>query len=130
MAKRALEHAVSLAERFGAQLSVLYSVEEGEVVGESAARENLCGWIGEKVQARCALDPIVRHGNAAEQIIAHARQDKADLIVMGAEHRPFLDATFFGKTFFLGGSVSRLGLALQRHLVGGLGCLPDHLVVA
>jgi len=98
VAKRALEHAVSLAERFGARLSVLYSLEGEGPPDESSARENLCAWIAEKVRDRCAFDPVVRRGNAAEQILAHARNDKADLIVMGAEHRPFLDATFFGKT--------------------------------
>ncbi len=98
VAKTALEHAVSLAERFGAKLSVLYSIERGESLGRSAAQESFCSWIGEKVRSQCALEPIVRQGDASEQIIAHAREEKMDLIVMGAEHRPFLDATFFGRT--------------------------------
>jgi nucleotide-binding universal stress UspA family protein len=98
VARKALRHAVSLAERFGAQLSVLYSIERGESLSRSAAQEKLCSWIGGKAMPQCELETIVRQGDAAEQIIVHAREQKADLIVMGAEHRPFFETTFLGKT--------------------------------
>lgn len=42
--------------------------------------------------------PVVRKGQAAEQIIAFAREGNYDLLVFGAEHRPFLQSIIFGTT--------------------------------
>jgi len=44
------------------------------------------------------LEPLVRRGNAADRIIASAREQQDDLIVLGARHRAFHEATFLGRT--------------------------------
>jgi nucleotide-binding universal stress UspA family protein len=93
-----LRHAVSLAERFHASLTVLYSIEQGQELDESAARNRLCAWISESASTQCSLEPVVRMGYPAEQIIAHAREAKEDIIVLCARHRSFEEGPFFGKT--------------------------------
>jgi len=93
-----LSHAVSLAERFKAGLSVLYSDESQQAADLSQAKETLCNWISRTVKTSCDLEPIVRKGNAADQIITSAKEAQDDLIVIGARHRIFHDATVLGKT--------------------------------
>jgi nucleotide-binding universal stress UspA family protein len=98
VAGTALRHAVSLAEHFHAEVTVLYCVESRKTEDLSRTTESLCSWISETVKAHCPLEPAVRHGQAAEQIIAQAREERDDLIVLGAQHRSFLEGTFFGRT--------------------------------
>jgi nucleotide-binding universal stress UspA family protein len=93
-----LSHAVSLAERFQARLTVLYSDESQKADDLSQVRETLCDWISRTVTTSCDLEPIVRKGNAADQIITSAKEEKDDLIVIGARHRIFHDAMVLGKT--------------------------------
>jgi nucleotide-binding universal stress UspA family protein len=45
-----------------------------------------------------ALKPVVCKGNAPEEIISHARTQHIDLIVLGANHKPFMENTVMGKT--------------------------------
>lgn len=94
----ALKYSVSLAERFHAGITVLYSVEKEQVLDASRLKEDLNTWISDTVSVPYALEPIIRKGNAAEQIIAHAREERDDLIILGAQHQSFLQTTFFGKT--------------------------------
>jgi len=93
-----LNHAVSLAECFQAGLTVLYSDESQQAADLSQVKETLCNWISRTVTTSCDLEPIVRKGNAADQIITSAKEEKDDLIVIGARHRIFHDATVLGKT--------------------------------
>ena len=93
-----LRYAVSLAERFHANLTVLNIHEGEETLDSSPVEEELCDWISSNVKAQCALKPIVRQGNAAEQIINFATEEKIDLIVIGARHHSFHGGSFFGRT--------------------------------
>jgi nucleotide-binding universal stress UspA family protein len=93
-----LEHAVSLAERFNARLSVLYSDESQGSADSSLTRENLCSWISGTVKTQCALEPVILKGGAADQIITYAKKEKVDLIVIGARHKIFHEAMILGKT--------------------------------
>jgi nucleotide-binding universal stress UspA family protein len=91
-----LGHAVSLAELFNAKLTVLYSDESyGDKV---SARAAFCSWISGMAKTQCDLEPVVRSGGAADQIIMHAKEEKSDLIVIGAHHRMFHDSAVLGKT--------------------------------
>jgi len=93
-----LRYAVSLSERFNANLTVLY-IDEGEGASDiSTIKDTLCNWVSGNVQAKCELEPIVRQGNAAEQIINHAVEEKSDLIVLSAHHHSFQEGTYFGRT--------------------------------
>jgi nucleotide-binding universal stress UspA family protein len=94
----ALRHAAAIAERFGAVLTVLYIQETGDHTSISNDKENLCAWIADTVKVKCEIKPMVRKGQAAEEIVSSARKNMDDLIVLGAHHQKFLEATFFGKT--------------------------------
>lgn len=94
----ALRHAAALAERFSAVLTVLHINETDNDTDISKDHEKLCDWITDTVKVQCEVKPMVRKGHAAEEIISYARKNKDDLIVLGARHQKFLEATFFGRT--------------------------------
>jgi nucleotide-binding universal stress UspA family protein len=94
IARLALEEAAMLAETFDAELLIVHITGEsdGEVEGEFDA------WIEPHVRNRCAYSHIVASGNAAEETIRMAHDAKADLIVLGAQHKRFAGATVIGTT--------------------------------
>ncbi len=94
----ALRHAAALAERFAAVLTVLHIRETDTDADISKDEEKLCAWIADTVKVQCEVQPMVRKGHAAEEIISYAGENKDDLIVLGARHQQFLEATFFGRT--------------------------------
>jgi nucleotide-binding universal stress UspA family protein len=51
-----------------------------------------------EVTNQCSVDPVVLRGHAAIQITAFAREGNFDLLVLGAERKPFLHALLFGTT--------------------------------
>lgn len=85
--------ACGLSRAFGAELTVVHSVEPGQ----EAAPEPF-SWIPEDMRSHCTFRTVVRKGDAAEQIITQAREHSSDLIVLAGRHRPFLEATVFGST--------------------------------
>jgi nucleotide-binding universal stress UspA family protein len=93
-----LEHAISVSERFNARLTVLYSDESEGRKDLALEKESLCSWVSESAGTRCEVEPVVRKGGAADQIIAFAKEDKSDLVVIGARHKSFHDSTILGKT--------------------------------
>ena len=98
-AGNALRHALSLSARFQSRLTVLFCLESGDSSSRSGKGERIAQWLREEVGPPARnLEPIVREGHAAEQIIAYAREVKVDLIVLAVNHRPFLDGTVFGRT--------------------------------
>ncbi len=96
-AQLALEHAASIATRFNAKLTALYIDERGET-SEEEAKEQICQWLPSEVKNLCSVEPMVRFGNAAEQILNVAVEGNYDLLVFGAERRSFLKAILFGTT--------------------------------
>jgi len=93
-----LNIAVSLAERFSAKLTVLYSNEAHGDKDMARAKETFCSWISTTAKAQCDFEPVIRTGGAADQIITQAKEEKSDLIVIGARHRIFHESTVLGKT--------------------------------
>jgi len=61
-------------------------------------RQRICNWVRQEVRERCEVSEVVRRGNPAEQVLLMAQEHTADLIVMGAQHRPFLEFTTLGTT--------------------------------
>lgn len=94
---RCLEASAALAATFHAPLDVLHAAEEPGLRPEQV-HDQLCKWVPGEARSRCQITEVVRHGNAAEQIILHAREHPVDLIVLGAEHRPLLELTTLGTT--------------------------------
>jgi nucleotide-binding universal stress UspA family protein len=102
VARAAFEHAVSVARTFDARLTVLFAVEPGEAGLTAAilqrAEENLRSWLPADGLEEYQMQPVVRHGNAEEQVIGLARESAVDLIVLGAQHRRVFVDTVDGVT--------------------------------
>ena len=94
---RCLELSAELAASFGAELLVMHSVEQTYADLEEA-QDRLCQWVPEAARRHCYVTEAVRHGNPAEQILMAARDRAVDLIVLSAQHRPFLEFTTLGTT--------------------------------
>jgi nucleotide-binding universal stress UspA family protein len=95
--RRCLETSTALAAAFGARLDVLHAAEHPEARAEEI-HQQLCAWVPREARQHCQITEIVRRGNAAEQIILHAREQAVDLIVLSAEHKPLLEITTLGTT--------------------------------
>jgi nucleotide-binding universal stress UspA family protein len=99
VASLALEHAVSIAECFRADLQVLHVIERDlDEREEKDEVDRLCEWIPQSTRSRCSLKEFVEKGDAAERIIAVAAAQGDDMIVLGAQHRRFVDTTVIGTT--------------------------------
>jgi nucleotide-binding universal stress UspA family protein len=93
--RRSMEAGAGIATAFGARLLALHAQEQGGETLEQA-HERLCQWIPKAARSGCEIKEAVRQGNAAEEILRHAQEEDADLIVLGAEHRPLLEITTWG----------------------------------
>jgi nucleotide-binding universal stress UspA family protein len=94
--RESLRLGCDLSSRFNAELVVLYAVEQAGAEEDPMAR--LCEFVPEGSREHCQVREIVRSGEASEEVVLAARKEKADLIVMGVEHRPFLEITTIGTT--------------------------------
>ena len=93
----ALETAACFAQVVGAKLIVTHIVESDDY-NESSAKEQLCQWVPARTQGKCEFETVVRQGNAAEQIVQLAASEHADMVVIAAVHKPFLETTIIGTT--------------------------------
>jgi len=92
-----LELSAEVATTFGAELMVMHSVKQ-RYADLKEAQDRLCQWVPDAVRRHCSVTEAVRHGNPAEQILMAARDRAVDLIVLSAQHRPFLEFTTLGTT--------------------------------
>ena len=99
IARESLTHACSLAQAFGAELIVMYvaeTIDEEHVPHVETAFSN---WIDPQVQKNCSYRQLlVRAEDAAEKVLQTAQEMAVDLIVVGAQHRFFHEATVIGTT--------------------------------
>lgn len=96
----AFEYATQIAHKTGAELIVLH-VTEGETgSAETTERlqDKLCDWIPPDVRRQCSIQEAVRQGNAVEQIVTHASESEADLLVIDAYPKNVLRIALFGST--------------------------------
>jgi nucleotide-binding universal stress UspA family protein len=97
VARQALQHACSLAHVFNAELSVLYVVEGIEDDRAAEVEAAFHQWVDPQVADRCRFTRIfLRGGDPAERVLAASAD--TDLIVIGAQHSFFRDATVIGTT--------------------------------
>ena len=96
----AFDVAVSLAESFKSELTVLHILEEGEDTDMDVEeiRDNICAIIGDIHNQPCPVKLKVRRGNGAEEIVKQAQEYQEDIIILGAVHKSFLEGTFLGRT--------------------------------
>ena len=97
LATQCLEASLDLARVFGARIDVLRVLPEGTADAENELNM-LRQWVGEVVRPSSPVSETLRIGETAEQIIIFARQRAADLVVVGAERRKFLEFTVMGRT--------------------------------
>lgn len=106
-ARNAQRYAVNLAETFGAQLYVLHAVTEEVFVPApdvatvwlQAEVERARKSLAVEVEAIQTTRPVIQEvvqGNAAQQIIRYATEQKIDLIVLGTHGRTGLSRFLLG----------------------------------
>ena len=95
-AAESLQVAAVLAAIMRSKLEIVAAVGEAEIAG--AAKERLYAWVPEGIRRMCDVSEIAFCGDAAEGIIERLRAGQADLVVLGAEHRRFLEFTTLGRT--------------------------------
>lgn len=96
VAQKALDWAAGFARLIGAELTLLHVDED-----EAASDEDLMSRFGEcklPEESSLKIDLKVAHGRADEKVIAYAKEHDMDLIVLGAQHKTFFDATVLGAT--------------------------------
>jgi nucleotide-binding universal stress UspA family protein len=111
----AFEHAIGVAEETDAHLTLLHVVELLAAVGQEPsfaddqfarlreatiadARRRLSNFIPDDARAYCTIDAVVAEGRAYKQILCQAKEEQADLIVMGVHGRGVIDLLLFGST--------------------------------
>jgi nucleotide-binding universal stress UspA family protein len=92
--RRAVTLAAEFARCFRATLTVLHVHEEHA----AEQVEDLCAWIEAKDRSRCTVREVVRHGDAATEILKFAGEESADLLVIGAQRRRFFEGLRLGTT--------------------------------
>lgn len=97
LSQQCLELSSELASAFGARLWVAHATGHEEAQPDEV-RQRICDWVPQEIRGRCEISEVVRQGDAAEQIVLMAREHSADLIVMGGQHRPFLEFSTLGTT--------------------------------
>ena len=98
VARAALEQASAIAQWFEAQLVVMHVCEGREVPLFSNVEQEFGTWVDPLVRANTRYKEVVVHGDAAALVLDVAGQISADLVVIGAQHRRFADATVIGTT--------------------------------
>ena len=101
--KTALEHAISIAAEYNAELSVLHVLEDMPASKDlQSVIQPLLGRLEQTIPAeacgRCIIKPLVRIGKPYLEIIQEAAEAKTDAVIMGVRGRNALDLAVFGST--------------------------------
>jgi len=101
--KAALEHAISIAAEYHAELSILHVLEEMPASKDfRSATQPLLARLEEALPAevrwRSTVKPKVRIGKPYMEIIQEAAEAKTDAVIMGVRGRNALDLAVFGST--------------------------------
>jgi nucleotide-binding universal stress UspA family protein len=94
LSRRALSFAAGISACFDANLTVLH-VHEASGAGPVS---DLCSWVPAEERSRCSIRELVRHGDAAEEIVKLATEEPYDLVVLGAARRRFFEGMVLGTT--------------------------------
>jgi nucleotide-binding universal stress UspA family protein len=97
VAHDALKQASTLAQAFGAELVVLH-VSDHDAPRLDSIEGEFSESVDPRARARTRYQKVVLNGDPAELVLEVADQLAADLIVIGAQHKRFSDATVIGAT--------------------------------
>lgn len=98
VAHDAMVVAGSVADAFDGEIYVVHVVEAGRNEPHEGDLEALREWIPHDIRHRCLYKELVVAGHAAETVIDLASKLETDMIVIGAQHRRFVDTTVLGTT--------------------------------
>jgi nucleotide-binding universal stress UspA family protein len=98
VARDAIVVAGSIAEALDGEIYVVHVVEAEKNEQHEGDLETLREWIPQNIRHRCLYKELVIRGHAAETVIDLANKLESDLIVVGAQHRRFVDTTVIGTT--------------------------------
>lgn len=92
-ARAAFDHALRLAQIYGAEVIAVHAVPPSESFDWAAqARTELFGRLRQQAEAaRVPFTTTVQHGDPASVILLHARARHADIIVLGAHRRTTME---------------------------------------
>lgn len=97
VAHQALDEACGFADALGAELVVMHVAESADERAASI-ETRFSAWVDPCVRNRTRYQQIIVGGDPAAQILQVAEQMGVDLIVVGAQHKRFSDATVIGAT--------------------------------
>ncbi|HVS30499.1 MAG TPA: universal stress protein [Thermoanaerobaculia bacterium] len=98
VARESLRFASHLARTFEAHLTIVHVLETDEGASVESDEERVRRWIAPEVQNAVSYRELVVRGGAAERVLDCADDLEADLLVIGAQHKMFRDATVIGTT--------------------------------
>lgn len=87
-AQRSARYAASLGQDYNSKLTVMTVLASFETTQEQTAKQSLYQLFPSECRDSCTLKCEVKHGEIAPTILQSARENKANLIVLGARHRP------------------------------------------
>ena len=96
--REGLHAAARMAEAFGAELVIVHVIEPDQVDATGTDEARVRSWIAPELQDVCSYRQLVVRGGPAERVLDCADDVGADLLVAGAQHRLFRDATVIGST--------------------------------
>ena len=104
-ARRALEYALSVAAEYDAEITLLHVLEDVQTLANikeaiATAARQLDKLIPPERGKAAKIRTMVRIGRAYEQIIQHASEIQADLLIMAVRGRNALDLAAFGSTTY------------------------------
>jgi nucleotide-binding universal stress UspA family protein len=98
VARESVGYAGKLAEKFGAELIIVNVIEVDEPSDLAADERRVRTWIAPALQNACSYRELVLRGGPAERVLDCADDVGADLLVIGAQHKVFREATVIGTT--------------------------------
>jgi nucleotide-binding universal stress UspA family protein len=98
VARDSVRMAALLCDAFGARLTLVHVLQPDAVVRFEDAEAEVRAWIGPDLQDVCSYRNLVVRGGPAERVLDCAEDVGADLVVVGAQHKLFRDATVIGTT--------------------------------
>ena len=104
-ARRALEYALSVAAEYDAEITLLRVLEDVQSLANikeeiATATKQLDKLIPPQRGKAARIKTLVRIGRAYEQIIQHASETQADLLIMAVRGRNAVDLAVFGSTTY------------------------------
>jgi nucleotide-binding universal stress UspA family protein len=101
-AEAAKNYALSLAQEYNAELTLLHVVEglpeQRSEVLLRVTRQKLEDLVPKDAGNWCNIKTVVRFGKSYEEIIQHAVEQQVDLAILGVRGRNLLDLAIFGST--------------------------------